>query len=645
MKKCTLLIALLFVAGCGFHIRPLKPILIVFSSSWCGPCQRAQPIVNQLAKYVKVTRYDFDRDKTAVRKYRVKVVPTFIMGKLRTHNVWKVVRALNLQEEFAKTFADTLEGDSLSSCSRWAAARRIMGGDFSGQYGWKYHPWVKELHDTWAGSNYVMKGAQLGITEVAINRTLYTLDKLHRDVLYVLPTARGASKFSKGRFSTALAMSPYIKNMFTDLNSVDLKQAGQNTMYLSGSRGNNNLKNIPVSELILDEVDEMDQKQIWLALERLSGQLRKCVWGISTPTVPEHGIHLLYKGSTQEHFYFKCPHCGRQTELVWPECVEIIGEHPTDIRCKESFLKCKECKAKLDQKAKPDFLAGGKWVSTANANPDIRGFSINQLYSFTVNAGELAVAFLRGMGDEFAATEFFTSKIGLPFVGQGAQVTEQMLANVIAGHSMKDIRPDRSGRLITMGVDLGNTCHVVVCEWFIDGDAAKDLSAASMCKVLWVGTFPGENLDYLDELMREFQVLYCVVDADPYVNEMRRFARRYPGYVGLTRYRRVKVAKEITTSEEDTGAPMHTVDRTSWLASALSRFKGRTRIQLPCDIPYEFKQHVMSTVRTFKKDLQGNPIAAYINTSADHHLHALVYSEIALHQMTLSFDQGVGKVL
>ena len=163
----------------------------------------------------------------------------------------------------------------------------------------------------------------------------------------MLPTAKGASKFSKGRFSTALSLSPYIKSIFTNLNSIDLKQAGQNTLYITGSRGNNNLKNVPVSELILDEVDEMEQSQVWLALERLSGQLRKCVWGISTPTVPEHGIHKLYKGSTQEHFVFTCPHCGKWTEFVWPDCVEVVGEHATDVRCSESFLKCKECQYPL----------------------------------------------------------------------------------------------------------------------------------------------------------------------------------------------------------------------------------------------------------------------------------------------------------
>lgn len=642
MKKWTLLLLLLL---CGCPAQP-RLRLIVFSAEWCGPCQRVKPILDRLERYVDVTRYDIDKDRAAVEYYNVRVVPTYIVGDCRTYSIRKVIRVLSLEKEFADVFAEALASDTLTCCSRWAKARRVMAGDFSGAYGWKYHPWVRELHDTRAEANYVMKGAQLGITEVAINRTLYTLDKLKRDVLYVLPTARGASKFSKGRFSTALAMSPYIKSMFTDLNSVDLKQAGQNTMYLSGSRGNNNLKNIPVSELILDEVDEMDQKQIWLALERLSGQLRKCVWGISTPTLPEHGIHKLYKGSTQEHFYFKCPHCGRRTELVWPECVEIIGKHPTDVNCKKSFLKCKECGVKLDQEAKPEFLATGKWEPTKNANPDVRGFYINQLYSYTVNAGELVSAYLRGKGDELAATEFWNSKLGLPFVGQGAQATEQMLANAVSNHSMNDVRPDNSNRLITMGVDLGNTCHVVVCEWFIGDGAAEDLDASAMCKLLWAGTFSSENFETLDILMREWQVLYCVTDADPHTSEMRKFARRYSGFVGLTRYRRVKTAKEITVSEEDTGAPMLTVDRSSWLGNTLSRFKSNPpRILLPYDAPYEFAQHIKSTILTHKRDANRKPVAVYVETGADHYLHALTYASIALHRAPLSFNTNIEKVL
>ncbi|MCA9069761.1 MAG: phage terminase large subunit family protein, partial [Planctomycetaceae bacterium] len=176
----------------------------------------------------------------------------------------------------------------------------------------KYHPWCRELHDTQSPYSYAMKGAQLGVTEVAINRTLYTIDRLKRNVLYVLPTALNAADFSKSRFKPAIDESEYLTSIFTDTNTVGLKQAGPTSLFIRGSKGDSNLKSVPASELILDELDEMDQAAIWLALERLSGQLHKRVWGISTPTIPNHGIHKLFMGSTEEQFVFKCPCCSRR---------------------------------------------------------------------------------------------------------------------------------------------------------------------------------------------------------------------------------------------------------------------------------------------------------------------------------------------
>ena len=98
-------------------------------------------------------------------------------------------------------------------------------------------PLGKELHDSWAPFTWVMKGAQLGVTEAAINRALYTLDRLKRDVLYVLPTTTAASDFSKARFGAALENSEYLKSIFTETNAVNIKRAGANTLYIRGSGG------------------------------------------------------------------------------------------------------------------------------------------------------------------------------------------------------------------------------------------------------------------------------------------------------------------------------------------------------------------------------------------------------------------------
>ena len=572
---------------------------------------------------------------------------------LRYNDGYTMVQTRDSRDDLWDAFQQGLTGgllnQSLKSCSRWAEHRRVMGAPFPGPYGFKHHPWCREIHNSKAAFTVAMKAAQLGITEAGINRAFFTLDQLKRDVLYVLPTTLNASDFSKARFATALKLSPYLKSLFVDTNTVGLKSTGTNVLYIRGSRGDSNLKSIPVSELVLDELDEMDTHAIWLALERLSGQIEKHVLAISTPTVPKYGIHKLYLTSTQEHFTFKCPHCGRWTELVWPDCVEIIGETVSDPRCNESFIKCKDCGHKLEHKAKPEFLAGGIWQPTdLQANPEeSRGFYCNQLYSSTISPSELVIAHFRGLGDEAANTEFHNSKLGLPFIGEGAQVSDEMLDAAVRKHTINDRRPEVGGmRCITMGVDQGKTGYISVVEWSFDGDRRIDINLAAVGRLLWYGKFREEDWNYLGQLMREWQVLACVVDADPNINDARRFARKFYGYVHLCRYRRGITAKEIAITDEDTGAAMATVDRTNWLSCTLGRFKmNPPRLLLPADISLEFREHVKNLVRTYEKDEHGNPEAAYVSTGPDHYAHSLVYAEIALTFVPSAGGTNIGKVL
>ncbi len=546
----------------------------------------------------------------------------------------------DLMQDLKLAIADGLQNQTLTTCLRWANKRRIMGGDFPGPYSVKYHPWIKEIINTEAPTTYVMKSAQAGATEAGICRALYSIDQLRKDVLYVLPTSRNASDFSKARFNVALNDSPYLKSIFTDVNSVEIKAAGSNTLYIRGSRGDANLKSVPVSVLILDEVDEMSQRAISLALERLSGHIEKTVWGISTPTIPNFGISKLYSTSTQEHFMFKCPCCNRWTELIWPDCVEIIGEGVSDVRCAESYLKCKECGGKLEHLDKPEWLSKAKWnVTSKNSNPDIRGFHINQLYSYTVNPGELVVSHFRGFGDEAANIEHWNSKLGLPFIGDGAKTTLDDIQACIGSHSKEDARPTGGDRIITMGVDVGKWNYVEITEWFFE-NYTNDLNVAATAKVLYETKFHEEDFDQsLDELMRDFQIQACVIDADPYTMECRRFARRFPGFVWLSRFRRGVAGKEISVSDDDDFAPIATCDRSNWFSVALGRFRKPRRIILPRDVSAEYQAHIQAPIRTYvrvgtveeKQKRQTNDLVAkYISTGADHFALARVYSEIAL---------------
>jgi hypothetical protein len=538
---------------------------------------------------------------------------------------------MGLLTDFGDILNQGLISKTLNSCSRWVTRRRVMGEPFPGNYSFKYHPWCREVHDANASFNTVMKAAQMGLTEAAINIAFFTIDVKKRDVLYVLPTAKNASTFSKARFNTALMHSEYLKDIFTDTNTIELKQAGGVSLYLRGSRGDSNLKSVPVSVLILDEADEMDQRAIWLALERLSGQVHKFVFSLSTPTIPRYGIHKLYLQGTQEHYYFKCPRCSRQTEFIFPECLEICGETLTDPDVRKSHLKCKECKKKIEHEEKPTILKSAAWEPTVRVDEDHRSFYINQMYSYTVTPFELAQGYFRGVGDEAAMVEFHNSKQGLPYIPDGGQVTDNEIAEAVRNYFKRDQQPNvGTNRLIVMGVDQGKMNNVCVVEYlFARRKRGLDLNAAAFGKLLWEGKLPGDDFETLDPLMRQWQIRACVIDADPQINDARRFARRFPGYVYLCRYRRGVTGKETQLSEEDGGAPIVTVDRTNWLDASMGRFHSG-RVELPADVSHEFKEHVKALVRTYEKDDQGNPKATYLSTGPDHFAHAFNYAEIAL---------------
>lgn len=549
---------------------------------------------------------------------------------------------IELYESLADAFLREVTTGTTTKCSVWATRRRVMGSPFPGPYGFLHHPWCRDIHDSQATYTVAMKAAQTGVTEVGINRAFYTLDKLKRDVLYVLPTTLAAGDFSTHRFTGALNLSPYLTKLFVATNKVQLKSTGINVLYIRGSRGKTNMKSIPVSELILDEIDEMSREAVGLALERLSGQVEKHILALSTPTVPQRGIHKLYLESTQEHFTFKCPCCGKFTELIWPNCVEVIGDSVSDPRCHESFLKCKECGGKLEHSTKTEWLASGKWQTTNKqvSRKESRGFYINQLYSSTVTPGELVIQYHRGIGDEAANQEFFNSKLGLPFVGEGAQITDEMIDRAVGDHTINDLRPKTSEGLRTLGCDQGKICYVSVVDWRLGKNAELDIQASARGKLIWFGTFLEDDFEYLDELLREWQIHLAVVDLDPQVNEVRDFCRRFPGCVYGCRYRRGQTAKEMTVSDEDTGAPLATVDRTAWISCALGRLKcNPPRLILPRDITTEYRSHLKSLCRSYVKDKTGNSVAEYLTTGGqDHFAHSLVYSTIGL---SLLADSGV----
>lgn len=539
----------------------------------------------------------------------------------------------DLQKLLLERISSGLTRNSIKKPSDWACQYRVMGGDKPGKWSFDDHPWLKEMHDSDAEQNVGMKAAQLGFTETMLNLAFYTIDIEAKDCLYVLPSKTpDASDFSSARFDSALELSTHLANLFQDVKNVGHKRAGSSNLYVRGSQSRSGLKSIPVALLILDELEEMVQENIPLALERLSGQMRRKTWMISTPSIPNSGIHKYWQISSQELFVFKCPRCSRFIDLSFPESLVITAESITDPRLKETHLICKECKGVINHEDKSTIFRTGRYEPQFS-NRDWRGFSVNQLYSTKIQPWKLGESYLKGQYNPADETEFFNSKLGKVHIIDGAKITETMIDDAIESRKMQE--PTSNNKIRTMGIDVGKWLHWEIDEWEVV--PSTDPHSTSKARVLRVGKV--RTFDEIDAIIRENNVASVVIDIAPERRLAFELSMRFYGRVKLCVYGRGLTGKmiKINTSSNE---PSINVDRTAWLDLALGRFKNKT-IKLPIDIPLEYKVHIRAPVRVYGKDDSGNPIGSYVTSDSeeDHYAHARNYAEIAF-----SFAVGAGVV-
>lgn len=531
--------------------------------------------------------------------------------------------ALEMVTTALRGAAFALKRKSIQRCSDWACRYRMMGKPFPGPWTFARHPWLKGIHDSKSEVIVCQKGAQLGVTETALNRTFFVIDVKRESILYILPaTVPDAKDFSTGRFDPALEGSPYLTNLFSDVSNVGLKRAGHAILYIRGSKSRGQMKSIPVGNIIFDEYEEMNMANARLAVERVSGYPQKSLMYLSTPTIEDRGINNLFKTSTQDHFFFRCPHTGRFTELVFPDCLVVCGDRVDDPRLAESQIISLESKKPISLQEKIDALQTGVWISKT-PDSDVQGYYINQLYSTTISPKDLAKNFLEAERDPASEQEFWNSKGGLCHEVKGARLTEAEVDGAIGDYTT--IQSANTG-LVTMGIDVGKRIHYSIVKWQNSKALGAEINLLATAQVIAFGTV--KEFSELTPLMLAFGVNYACIDRQPETRLSREFCRKYYGIARMVGYEEGINARDLKTDDAELAVK---VDRTSWIDLTMSRFRNNS-IRLPRDINDEFKQNLRALVRIYEKDTNGNDVGKYVHgdSKPDHYMHTLVYNDIAL---------------
>lgn len=518
---------------------------------------------------------------------------------------------------------------NISKTSEWACQYRFMGKPYPGRWSFEHHPWLLDMHDSRAELNIGQKAAQMGFTEVLLNWSLKNIDIDHESVLYILPTSTIATEFTVSRFDPALELSPHLSDMFSDVRNAHMKRAGSAILYIRGSRVRNQLISVPVARVAVDELEECAQDNIPAVNERMSGQTSKQSWYISTPIADDLGINSHYNSSTKEHYFFKCPHCGRFEELRYPDSLVITTDKADDelglMRC---HYICTQCRQPLDHEKKAEWLTQktAQWVAERPSITEVRGFHINQMYSHTVSPRELARQVIKSRYDVATEQELYNQKLGLPRIVRGGRIELEDI-QACTGQHLNGVSRRAATRVVTMGIDVGKVLHYEVDEWMPDpGSNSIDVNERNMCRTLEAGTCT--DFADLDIMLRKWMVNYAVIDANPETRQSMSFCKKYHGMSAMCYYIEAMQGRDLTTQETDNALAVK-VDRSAWLDMSLGRFFSR-RITIPLDVDLAYKNHLRKIVKVYKHNDSGGIVARYVTAGTeDHFAHARNYSEIA----------------
>lgn len=489
-------------------------------------------------------------------------------------------------EKVRSVLASVAHADPLA----WARLHRVMpGGHYYSITRDPYRmPYLREIYRAVSslppgGRIAVMKCAQTGWTECAINCALWFMAARQEGVLYMLPSDRALSDMAQARLDKAIRLSPTLREAFTDVTNVGLKVGFGQPLYLRGAHSTEKLREFGVGMVVRDELQVMDEEGAEQALARLGASRYKWVLDLSNPVFPETGIHLAYLGGTQEVWELHCSHCGTWAEPRWPESV------------KEGELVCASCGAPVDK------AAGGRWRATAGG--PYRSFRLSQLVSPSVTPAEIEASYREARGNATRMQVFWNMVMGLPYAPEGAQITDAILGGLSRSGEMAA----GSQRPTVMGVDVGAVLHVVIRR--LEGG------------IVWAGTTEWAGLA---RLMSSYNVQKCAIDWAPETTQAKSFARSFPGRVALVRYLGPATLGDREAVED--GVTVLSVNRTEAIDTALARILNREET-VPTNLPADFWRHLKAVTRQVVRRGTAEH-AVWIENGPDHYVHAFTYSEV-----------------
>ncbi len=324
----------------------------------------------------------------------------------------------------------------------------------------------------------IMKAAQMGFTEVALNWVGYTVDHNPGPMLCVVPSLEVRSRWVRQRLDPlatethAVAEKLDLVRRRSSVNSEGIKVFPGGILILGGANSAASLASMPIRDVVYDEVDRFpwevggEGDPIGLTRQRQKTFARRKELLISSPTIEGASrIHEAFEASDQRRYRVPCPHCGEGLFLEF-RGLQWIRDPDNPQRIKQVWYVCEHNGCVIEEHHKTAMLEHGRWVAK---HPErlTRGYHINGLYSpagLGDTWSEIVEEFLKVKDDPVRYKRYVNTVLGEPWEDRSKKLRPSHLMERVEPYRLREIPP--GCLLLTAGIDVqDDRLAVLVAGW------------------------------------------------------------------------------------------------------------------------------------------------------------------------------------
>lgn len=442
------------------------------------------------------------------------------------------------------------------------------------------------------------KAAQIGFTTMALLKSIWLAKTKKMDIIYTMPSVTDVREIIGGKINRLIVNNPILLQYVKDKDSIEQRQFGESIIYYRGTWSDKAALGVSSDLNIHDEEDRSKQEVIQQYASRLQHSQFKWEWHFSNPSVEGNGVSRYWQVSDQKHWFITCKGCSKEQYLSWPD----------NISTKSRTFICKHCGVELTKEDR----RVGRWVQKFK-DKEYSGYWISLLMAPWITAEEIIKY------HETKSAEYFANFVlGLPYVGEGNQVTPDII--------YRNCRPEINNQdRVVIGCDSGLKKHYVLGnkDGLFHAGIARDWSE-------------------IDSLLQKYKRSIAVIDALPDLTEPRRLREKYPGRVFLCHYSVDRKTFQLIRWGKNDEAGNVTVDRNRTMTMVIDEFASKKiPLQGTQDDWVEYQSHWATLYKVTEMDALGVPRSVWETSNGmDHFAHATLYWRVGMDK----FKNDGGKI-